>query len=80
MVSSIAASTDPVAAVRELRELWHDQTAINHFASGSHPSVGDLVDASARMLEMLKAEEKKPLVHHITACSASLDLRRVEHN
>ena len=80
MVSSIAASTDPVAAVRELRELWQGQTAVNHFTSGSHPSVGNLVDASARMLEMLKAEEKKPLVHHITASSASLDLHRVEHD
>ncbi|GAA5886354.1 hypothetical protein JCM16303_002509 [Sporobolomyces ruberrimus] len=66
VVSSIAASLNPTAAVRELRRLWNDQTAYNSPACGSDPSVDGLIQASIEMLEVLHKEDQKPLVHHIT--------------
>ncbi|GAA5907130.1 bifunctional hydroxyethylthiazole kinase/thiamine-phosphate diphosphorylase [Sporobolomyces salmoneus] len=66
VVSSIAASSDPATVVKELRRLWENRRALNRVSSGSQQTVDNLVDASVQMLERLKKEEKKPLVHHIT--------------
>ncbi|GAA5848789.1 hypothetical protein JCM8547_006346 [Rhodosporidiobolus lusitaniae] len=68
VVSSIAASSDPGSASRELRQLF-DQPKIypsRTLAAGQGLTAEDVVEATAKLLELLKVGSKKPLVHHIT--------------
>ncbi|GAA5909387.1 hypothetical protein JCM5296_007021 [Sporobolomyces johnsonii] len=66
VVSSIAASTDPTAAARELRQLWDGRKMYKSLREGEGLSVEQVVQDSVEMLRILKEGEKKPLVHHIT--------------
>ncbi|GAA5987561.1 hypothetical protein JCM5350_006040 [Sporobolomyces pararoseus] len=66
VVSSIAASPDPTSAVKELCQLWEQRKGLNRVSRSTKPSTDSLIDASVAMLDLLKKEEKKPLVHHIT--------------
>ncbi|GAA6013736.1 hypothetical protein JCM11491_005080 [Sporobolomyces phaffii] len=66
VVSSIAAAVDPKTAVEELRQLWQGRKVYGAASEISCKTVEDLVRVSAEMLELLRKEEKRPLVHHIT--------------
>ncbi|GAA5939940.1 bifunctional hydroxyethylthiazole kinase/thiamine-phosphate diphosphorylase [Sporobolomyces koalae] len=66
VVSSIAASSDPKEAAQELQQLWKKQGPFKHLSGGVDRSADTLIAESAAMLEMLRKDEKRPLVHHIT--------------
>lgn len=66
MVSTIAASPDPTSAVKELQQLWKEQKVYKSVSQGQERTVEEMLNAAVEMFELLKAESKKPLVHHIT--------------
>ncbi|GAA5850357.1 hypothetical protein JCM5353_004358 [Sporobolomyces roseus] len=66
VVSTIAASPDPTSAVKELQQLWKGQKVYKSASEGQERTVEEMLNAAVEMFELLKAESKKPLVHHIT--------------
>lgn len=67
VVSSIAASPTPDVAARELRALFAQRDEYTtRLERGGEWSAEKVVQVAAELVELLRSEEKKPLVHHIT--------------
>ncbi|POY71534.1 putative Thiamine phosphate synthase, or putative Hydroxyethylthiazole kinase [Rhodotorula taiwanensis] len=67
VVSSIAASPTPDVAARELRALFAQRDEYTtRLERGGEWSAEKVVQVAAELVDLLRSEEKKPLMHHIT--------------
>ncbi|KAM0791701.1 hypothetical protein ACM66B_003973 [Microbotryomycetes sp. NB124-2] len=66
VVSSIAAADDPESAARKLRELFDRKPVYPKRLPRELALPDSVVDKAAELLSLLRDDERKPLVHHIT--------------
>jgi thiamine monophosphate synthase len=68
VVSSIAASTDPETASRELKKLFDERIVYPTRSLDAEQGLSekDVVEIAAQLVALLRERSKKPLVHHIT--------------
>lgn len=77
-MSSIAASPTPDLAARELRRLFDERPRFEAQSLGTSPgraslTAEEVVRVTAEVVRLLRSEEKKPLVHHITVSRELFD-------
>ncbi|KAK4050607.1 thiamine biosynthetic bifunctional enzyme [Microbotryomycetes sp. JL201] len=66
VVSSIAAAEDPQAAARQLRQLFDKKPEYPRRIPREELQPDKIVEKAAELLSLLRNDERKPLVHHIT--------------